>query len=336
MTSNACCVWDFRCNIDLIKLDHLKSFLNNYCKEWCFQAEKGEETGYEHYQGRMSLKIKKRKNELVDHLKGLKDNLHTITIRPTSNENKNNFFYVLKEETRIAGPWSSKDEPEEPQYIPRQYRGKLETLKPFQNKIIELSMIFNDRHINLIYCPNGNKGKSTIAHLMRLHYKALVLPPLNDADRILYTACNMAMAKKVRESIPIFVDLPRAMNQDRLFGLYSAIESIKQGFLYDTRNHSKTWDMDSPSVFVFTNTLPDLGALMSKDRWQVWTIDENDELVRFKAEAKPPGTPIESEPSAQPAQFIYRHFHCDKKQLKVKDIVDTDEADDCNFESDSE
>lgn len=301
MTS-PCCTYDFTASAELITLENLKSFLNNYAKKWIFQKEKGETTDYIHYQGRMSLKIKKRKNELINILKGLKDNLHTINVSITSNMNQDNNFYATKEETRIDGPWSNEDEPDEPVYIPRQYRGLMDTLKPFQKTILELMAIFCTRAIHLIYCPNGNKGKSTIAHLARLHHKAIVLPPLNDADRLLYTACNMAMAKKVRESIPIFIDLPRAMNQERLFGLYAAIETIKQGYLFDTRNHSKTWDMDCPSVFVFTNTLPELNTLMSMDRWRVWTINEKDELVKFKAEPMAPVIPIEFHDLEHPEQ----------------------------------
>jgi len=328
--SNAMCVYDIIAYCDLVDFKVFKTYLNNYYKSWCFQKEKGEETGRLHYQARGSLKVKKRHNELIDHKNGLKDNLHTICILLTSNENKDNFFYVMKEDTRVEGPWTDKDIPDEPDYIPRQYRGLMDTLKPFQKTIMELAAVFCVRTIHLIYCPEGNKGKSTIAHLMRLHKKALVLPPLNDADRLLYTACNMAMAKNIRTSVPIFVDLPRAMNQERLYGMFAAIEVIKQGFLQDTRNHSKTWDMDCPSVFVFTNTMPEIHQLMSIDRWRIWTINQSDELVSFKAGAKPPVI-LETEPSAQPAQSIRRYI---KKELKVK-TIDTDVAEDCEIDTDS-
>lgn len=272
MTTNPISVFDFTAKAETNDKISIINSLNKHCKHWVFQLEEGE-GGYIHFQGRVSFKIKARKGNRLK----FKDCRYT----PTNNETvaTNNFDYVMKEDTRLEGPWSDKDTAS---YIPLQYRGKLETLKPFQKKIIEDSKNFDDRKINLIYCPDGNKGKSTIAHLMRLHYNALVLPPLNDADRLVYTCCNMAMAKNIRKSIPIFIDLPRAMNKERLYGLYSAIEVIKQGYLYDTRNHAKEWDMDSPTIWVFTNTEPEIN-MVSKDRWRIYTINTANELVEYEA-----------------------------------------------------
>lgn len=314
MTTNACCVWDFTAPCDKLPHDELLTFLNNHCKEWCFQKEQGATTDYVHFQGRLSLKLKKRKNEL---LKELKDNLLNISFSPTSNENRDNNFYAMKEDTRIEGPWTSKDVPDEPAYIPKQYRGKLETLKPFQTKVMELTNYFCDRTIHYIYCPDGNKGKSTIANLMRLHKKGIILPPINDADKLVFSACNMLRAKNVRDSVPIFIDLPRAMNQERLYGIFSAIEIIKSGYVYDTRNHYKDWDFDSPTIFVFSNIEPDF-SLLSRDRWKVWTIDDNDELIRFSAKPEASVIPRESGGLAQPAQVetLYERLNV----RKVKNI----------------
>lgn len=304
MTTNACCVWDFTAPVDKLPKAELLEFLDNYCKEWCFQKEQGEETGYIHYQGRLSLKLKKRKNELI---KELKDNLLNISLRVTSTENRDNNFYVMKDDTRIEGPWTSKDVPDTPAYIPKQYRGKMDTLRPFQETILKMSEQFDDRSIHYIYCPNGNKGKSTIAHLMRLFKKGLVIPPINDADKLVFSVCNMLRAKNIRDTVPIFIDLPRAMNQERLYGIFTAIEIIKAGYVYDTRNHYKDWDFDSPNIFVFSNIEPELN-MVSLDRWRLWTISDSDELVRFSAKPMASVIPIESEPSAQPAQNIRRYI----------------------------
>lgn len=177
----------------------------------------------------------------------------------------------------------------------------METLRPFQQSIVELSDQFNDRWIHHIYNPDGNTGKSTIAHLMRLFKKGLVIPPINDADKLVFSVCNMLRAKNIRKTVPMFIDLPRAMCQDRLYGIYNAIEQIKAGYVYDTRNHYKDWDFDTPNIFVFSNIEAETN-MVSRDRWRLWTINEKYELVRFKAEAKPPVTPIESGGLAQLAQ----------------------------------
>jgi len=85
------------------------------------------------------------------------------------------------------------------------------------------------------------------------------------------------MGKSIRGTVPIFIDLPRAMDKSRLFGIYSAIEQIKSGWVYDTRNKWREWDFDSPHIFVTTNICPDENML-SADRWNIFTV-KNKELV---------------------------------------------------------
>lgn len=270
MTTSPIYVFDFTAKADTNDKDSIISSLNTHCKHWVFQLEKGEKTGYLHFQGRCSFKIKQRN--------GNKLKLKDAHFSPTHCDNTSNFDYVMKEETRQEGPWKDGDEAD---YIPIQYRNKLNNLFPWQNSVKDISKIFNDRIINLIYDPIGDNGKSTIAHLLRLFHNGIVLPPLNDSDKLVFSCCDILMAKNIRKSIPIFIDLPRAMNKERLYGLYSAIEVIKSGYVYDTRNKYREWNFDSPSIWVFTNTEPELNML-SQDRWRTYTINTAKELVEFK------------------------------------------------------
>ena len=114
------CVWDFTIPAEKTNLDSLKDILKEHCKKFVFQLEEGE-SGYKHYQGRVSLKVKARK--------GPKLNL-TEHWSITSGENKDNDFYVMKSDTRIGGPWSDKD-----LYIPRQSRNII--LKKWQQEIAD-------------------------------------------------------------------------------------------------------------------------------------------------------------------------------------------------------
>lgn len=60
------CVWDFTIPKSAVSnIDELKDKLNIHCKKWIFQEEKGTSTGYEHYQGRISLKMKARKGPVL-------------------------------------------------------------------------------------------------------------------------------------------------------------------------------------------------------------------------------------------------------------------------------
>lgn len=70
------------------------------------------------------------------------------------------------------------------------------------------------------------------------------------------------------------------MNKERLGGIYSAIEQIKKGKLYDLRHCYKEYWIDSPTIWVFSNIPPDL-SLLSKDRWKIWVVDDTKSLKPY-------------------------------------------------------
>lgn len=284
---NACALWEFRVSKNEISPEDVIAQLKSIAKYFVFQLEQGD-SGYIHYQGRLSL-IKKRRHAEKHILLKLFTMWSPNYLEPTTNPEylSSSFSYVMKVDTRIEGPWTDQDIPKEV-YIPRQYRNiDVENLFPFQQTIwntIRDDRAFNSRHINLIYCEQGNKGKSTIAHLSRLKENSLVIPAIiNDAKELVQVACDMCMDTKNRSPKAIFIDMPRAINKERLFGIYSAIEVIKDGYLYDVRHHFKSWDIDSPHVWVFTNSLPNL-EMLSEDRWNIFTIDNNKCLVPYNSD----------------------------------------------------
>lgn len=265
MTTNAVCVWDFTLSKEKANKDELLEKIKSSCKQWCFQLEKGK-GGYEHFQGRVSLKIKSRKGPAW---------FPSIHWSPTSGENKDNMFYVCKEDTRIDGPWCDTDKDI---YIPKQFRNI--KLKIWQNKVIQSKNLFNDRIVNLIYDPVGNKGKSTVASIGELMHNGIDLPPVNDAKDLIQTMCDICMSKNQRDPGLVFLDLPRAMDKERLFGMYQAIEQVKKGKLYDMRYKYRDWWIDSPTIWVFSNHKPDLSVL-SADRWKIYTITDDDDLKLY-------------------------------------------------------
>lgn len=270
-------VFDFTLPVKDITEEQIKNWLKDIAKKWTFQKEEGSKINielnkkYKHYQGRISLKVRKRFNTIKNYYSNIFHELHWSI---TSNTNKNNMFYVLKPDSRISGPWSDMDQDI---YIPRQYRNKINNLYPFQQVIFNSKDLFNDRMINMIYAPKGGEGKSTIASLCELLSTGIDLPPVNDAEKLIQSCCNICMSKRTRSPSPIFVDLPRAMDKNKLRGIYTAIEQIKKGKLYDVRHKFKAWWIDSPAIWVFSNIMP-LKELLSSDRWNLWTINEQKQL----------------------------------------------------------
>lgn len=273
-----CAVWDFRTSESNNTLDEIKCWLNEYTKKWCFQLEEGDENGYRHYQGRFSLVKKRQKHVLLKLFKTMKPPNY---LEPTiEKEHQKEALYVMKADTRIAGPWRDEFNTESKQaiYLPRQYRDL--TLYPYQQKIIDSANVFEPRIINLIYDVHGNNGKSTVAAICEILYNGIDMPPLNDYKEIVQLACNICQDSNNRTPKIMCFDMPRSINKDKLYGLYSAIEQIKKGKLYDIRHHYKAFWIDSPQIWVFTNELP-LQTYLSSDRWKIWQINEQRDLVPY-------------------------------------------------------
>lgn len=262
MSTNAIATWDFTVNEEHIKFDDLKNNLKEACKKWVFQKEKGE-TGYTHYQGRVSLKVKSRTPSKLFQC-------NKIHWSPTNKKSTEDDFYVTKTDTRIDGPWSSEDKEI---YIPRQIR-EITKLYPWQQYIVDNCNVWDKRTINLLVDTNGNNGKSTLKGYLRSYDLARPLPFVNDYRDVMRMVCDMPTSKCY------IIDIPRAIKKDHLFQFFASIESIKDGYAYDDRYTFKEKVFDCPNIWIFTNSIPEKEYL-SQDRWRYWKI-VNNELTEFE------------------------------------------------------
>lgn len=244
---SAVCCFDFTIPENRVSIDGLKELLEKYCKKFVFQLEEGS-SGYLHYQGRVSLKVRNRiapKLEVGEHWS------------ITSNANKDNDFYCTKEETRIGGPWSDKD-----CYIPKQSRNIV--LYPWQKQIMN-DIEFDTRRINVIVCESGCIGKTTLATYLGCRGLARNVPILESYKDF------MRFCMDVPTSGLYLIDFPRSLNKSACGSMWSAIESIKNGFCWDDRYHYREKYFDCPNIWVFSNQVPDL-SMLSKDRWVLWEV----------------------------------------------------------------
>ena len=268
---NACSVYDFRYSADIdgsrVSHETIVSRLKGIAKKYVFQLEKGD-TGYVHYQGRMSLIKKRRKPELLSLFGGLAPNY----LEPTCTREylTGDMFYQMKLDTRIGGPWKDDDVVI---YIPRQIR-LIEHLRPFQQTIIERLDEWDTRTINVVYDTSGCIGKSTLVGYCRAHQLARCLPTVTDCKDMMRMVCDMPTAASY------IIDMPRSMNKERLGGFYSAIEMLKDGYAYDDRYSFKEKVFDCPNIWIFTNDLP-CTSYASRDRWKVWCISDDYKLVKY-------------------------------------------------------
>lgn len=263
MAKNACCCWDFTLH-DICDRELVDEWLKKTCKKWCYQLEKGELTKKLHYQGRVSLKLKARMPELW----------RGIHWSVTSKENMDNDFYVCKEDSRVEGPWRD-DDP----YIPRQIR-EISELYNWQKELILLAKKWDTRTINVLVDKGSCKGKSILVGKMCCELKiARKIPPLSNYKEL------MCMVMCMPESKCYLIDMPRALDKSKQEEFFSALESIKDGHVWDNRYTYKEKWFDSPNVWVFTNTYPDQ-SLLTPDRWKLWSITETG-LRALRCNTKP-------------------------------------------------
>lgn len=240
-------------NEDTIK--EIKSIFRRVASRWVFQLEEGEESHRKHLQGRVSFKQAKRVSECA---KVLPFKAHYSP----EHDSEAGDFYVTKEETRVEGPWSDKDQTP---YIPRQIR-EVDSLLPWQQSIVDSLKVWDTRTINILYDPNGNIGKSTICGYIRAYQLGRVLPPVNDIKDLLRMVCDMPT------NTSYLFDMPKSQNKDRLYGFFSGVETLKDGYAYDDRYTFKEKIFDCPNIWIFTNKVPDTEYL-SMDRWKLWTVE---------------------------------------------------------------
>lgn len=274
--TSACAMYDFvyDCSGNTSSYVQVLTQLKGLVKKVVFQLEKGD-TGYKHFQGRLSLMKKRRKPEILKLFKS-SNKIMPRYFQPTSNAKfyTGDNFYVMKLDTRIEGPWT---EEHFAVYIPRQVR-EMTSLRPFQKTIIESRNIWDTRTINVIYDEKGFKGKSRLTAYIRAYKYGRYIPCINSYQDI------MAIVLASPTSQMYVFDIPRAVNQKKLHEMYSAIETIKDGYAFDTRYKFQEKTFDCPQIWIFTNSLPDEN-LMSKDRWKIYTICEKTfRLIKYGTE----------------------------------------------------
>jgi len=266
--------YDFTLKAEGLPHEKVIDFLKEWCKEWVFQLETGDDNGYLHYQGRCRLIKKRRPCELK--LKWHKE-MPGIHISPTTNDiyKEKEFSYVLKADTRKEGPWSSKEEAERKANTWQNQEFEQWGLLPWQEILVTMAKTRERRIIDVIYDPNGNIGKTSLCEYMWHHDIGMPVPPMVTSEDILQFVFGH------QNKLAYLIDMPKAMKKERLAGFYAGIESLKGGFIYDKRYTGRCTYMNAPRVFIFTNTLPDRG-LLSEDRWTIWSINHKNELVKYE------------------------------------------------------
>ena len=127
-------------------------------------------------------------------------------------------------------------------------------LRLWQQNILHLTLQEpNDRKIYWYYESVGNFGKSAFCKYMVVKHNALFCCSGKYSDLI-----NLVFNSDMDKSRIVIFDIPR--NHKNKIS-YSALESIKNGLVCNTKYETGVKAFNSPHIIVFANSPPDLGHL---------------------------------------------------------------------------
>lgn len=230
-------------NID----DLAKWFQQHHAKEGVIGLEISPTSGKKHYQ----FKIHLDRGESLDGWKQLIGPMGHIDVAV---EKK---FTGYEEKDGCFVKW-----PESPIGKYKQYR-----LRPWQETIeIELREQ-DDRQILIVQDKQGGNGKSVLARYLEATGQADVCPVISDEYNDYSAYC-------LDNPQPAYVfDLPRATSIKRRTAMWTGIEQIKNGLLYEKRYKPRKMWVNPPKILVFTNDdIP--WEMLSKDRWNAYKLED--------------------------------------------------------------
>lgn len=128
------------------------------------------------------------------------------------------------------------------------------------------------RKIYWVFEELGNTGKSSFVKYCVVKFNALFCDGGKKSDII-----NLVFNNNMDECNLIIWDIPRC----NFNGIsYSALESIKNGLVCNTKYETGVKLFNPPHIIVFANSPPEVEKL-SMDRWQIYNI-QNKELKHWK------------------------------------------------------
>lgn len=204
-------------------------------------------------------------------MRGLKDQ---TTFLPESNNSIQQgglTFYVMKDETRLEGPWhDSTHRPAKKVKYEAKDLQCMRTPLPFQSDI--MAMLRNDpddRSIIWVADLKGNHGKSKLMKWLRFDQSLnCIRVPMGSAVQI-----KSSVIEKKGPHRVYMVDLPLPKARTSAFRRFILLlKEIENGWV-ETAMYGKTAElmMEPPHVIIFSNAYPRV-SMLSTDRWKVYDI----------------------------------------------------------------
>lgn len=237
--------WDFTIpEKDITRDELVKRFENAKADRFVIGYEEGTLTGYKHFQCKAHFRKPMTFEELGKYI-GEWHREPSIRKEFTYCEKEGKFY--------------------------RSWEGALATfhdleLRPWQGQVIAELKEQNQRQVTVVM-GKGNDGKSWLAKHLVAKYRYAYVPAMSNFEDYMF----MAMAHENAQGF-IF-DLPRADTIQQKKAMWMAMETIKNGYLYDKRYEFKEKWIAPPKMLVFCNEWPP-EEVLTQDRWRKFYIDD--------------------------------------------------------------
>lgn len=238
------------------ELNSISSICSKYCKYAIIEKEIGE-NGTPHLQGYFELKTKARPSSIFNNKR-----IHFEKAKGTRDQND---IYCSKEQNIVVSIGRPK-----PIKI-------ISTLYDWQKKIEDLILTEpDDRKVYWFYETKGNIGKSQFIKYCIVKHKVLYCSGGKYSDIM-----NLVFNSDMNETNCVMFDIPRA---NKGCVSYSALESIKNGMICNTKYETGVKIFNSPHIICFANFPPDNLEQLSADRWIITNLrdtelDSDDEFI---------------------------------------------------------
>jgi len=249
----------------LLLKEELIELFNQGCDKYVFQREKSHE-GYLHWQIRIDLMKRKRRKEVQKWLAQAHPAdpvvVNVAAITPTSNAAGGSFSYVMKDDTRVEGPWSNI------RLNPRFNDIRRGPLFSWQQAVLELP--FSARDIHFIHELKGGQGKSTFAQWLESERKECIylMNFLKGPEELI--ADVFANSKEGADTF-IILDLPRQQPPQKVLETLTAVlERLANGMVTEPRYRAQKKQLGLTKIVVFSNYRVDLD--LSVDRIKHYVI----------------------------------------------------------------
>lgn len=142
----------------------------------------------------------------------------------------------------------------------------IDKLYPWQQEIVDLYHTEpNDRTVHWYWDESGNIGKSALVKYLVVKYQILFCSGGRHQDLM-----NLVFNQNMEDCRAVVFDIPRAHKGNVS---YSALESIKNGMVCNTKYETGVKIFNSPHVIVFANFPPSDTDEMSQDRWHIVNLE---------------------------------------------------------------